>query len=350
MTGPAAKRARGSDEYGIAQRAMLIVHPHLHPRRSGVTAHVELIAKAQGELGEVKVLGQQLPPSLPHLTWGELWRRSGREWVLWHAHRNNELIWGALLRLLGRKLRLVYTSHSPRPVGRFTRFLLRFADQVVTLNRIAAEWVHHPSTIVQHGVDLSRFSPPDDRRAAFEALGVPGRHGVGVVGRVRPNKGQGDFVEAIAPLLETHPEWTPVLVGLTKDTGWAEGLKAKTKGRLVLAGEHRDVVPWYRGLSILVHPSYAEAFSMVLIEAMAAGCCVVATRIAAVPEVIEDGKTGFLFEPGDVEGLRRILERLLADPGLVETVGRAARAEAERRRGIEHEAKALLAVYQRAAT
>jgi hypothetical protein len=44
---------------------MLIVHPHLHPRRSGVTAHVELIASAQASMGEVKVLGQQLPESLP---------------------------------------------------------------------------------------------------------------------------------------------------------------------------------------------------------------------------------------------------------------------------------------------
>ncbi|MCA3012162.1 MAG: glycosyltransferase family 4 protein [Myxococcaceae bacterium] len=327
---------------------MVIVHPHLHPRRSGVTAHVELIARAQAALAEVKVLGQQLPDTLPHLTWGALWRRSGNERVLWHAHRNNELLWGALLRLLGRKLTVVYTSHSPRPVGRFTRFILRFADAVVTLNRIAAAWVHHPSTIVQHGVDLERFSPPVDRQAAFSALGWPGRLGIGVVGRVRPNKGQGDFVEALTPLLDAHPEWTPVLVGLAKgaDAGWAEGLKAKTAGRLVLAGEHRDVVPFYRGLSILVHPSYAEAFSMVLIEAMAAGCCVVATRIAAVPEVIEDGKTGFLFDPGDVEGLRRILARLMADPALVASVGRAAREEAERRRGIAHEAKALLAVYE----
>ncbi|MCA2979255.1 MAG: glycosyltransferase family 1 protein, partial [Myxococcaceae bacterium] len=205
---------------------MVIVHPHLHPRRSGVTAHVELIARAQAALAEVKVLGQQLPDTLPHLTWGALWRRSGNERVLWHAHRNNELLWGALLRLLGRKLTVVYTSHSPRPVGRFTRFILRFADAVVTLNRIAAAWVHHPSTIVQHGVDLERFSPPVDRQAAFSALGWPGRLGIGVVGRVRPNKGQGDFVEALTPLLDAHPEWTPVLVGLAKgaDAGWAEGL------------------------------------------------------------------------------------------------------------------------------
>jgi mannosyltransferase len=84
---------------------------------------------------------------------------------------------------------------------------------------------------------------------------------------------------------------------------------------------------------------------MVLIEAMAAGCCVVATRIAAVPEVIDDGRTGFLFEPGDVAGLRTILARLMGDSALVEQVGRAAAAEAQRRFGVEHEARALAQVY-----
>lgn len=330
---------------------MLIVHPHFHPRRSGATVHVELIAKAQGALREVKVIGEQMPPELPHITWRELWRRSGVERVLWHAHRNNELLWALLLRLLGRKLVIVFTSHSPRPVGYFTKFIIRFAEKVVTLNTIAAEWVKTASTIVQHGVDLTRFRVPDSRQQAFKALGLPGTSAIGVVGRVRPNKGQGDFVEAITPLLPRYPELTPVLVGLAKDgdAAWAEGLRQKSGGRVVLAGEHRDVVPFYQGFSILVHPSYAEAFSMVLIEAMATGCCVVATRIAAVPEVIEDGKTGFLFEPGDVNGLRRILEQLLADPALVERVGRAAREEAERRRSIEYEARALFEVYDAAA-
>lgn len=89
---------------------------------------------------------------------------------------------------------------------------------------------------------------------------------------------------------------------------------------------------------------------MVLIEAMATGCCVVATRIAAVPEVIDDGRTGFLFDPGDVEGLRKILEKLMHDPELVARVGAAAREEALKRFGVEIEAKKLMAIYYEAAS
>ncbi len=328
---------------------MLVVHPHFHPRRTGVTAHTELIVPALAALCEARGVGELLPPEVPRITLGEVWRRAGRETVVWHAHRNNELLWGYLFRLLGRRLKLVFTRHGSSPPGAFTRLLLRGLDALVTLNDEVASLVRRPSRIVQHGLDLARFRPPADRAAAWKALGLPGARGVGVVGRLREDKGQGDFVEAVSPLLEQHPEWTPVLVGLAKEPAWAEALRAKTGGRLVLAGEQRDVAPWYQGLSVVVHPSHGEAFSMVLIEAMASGCAVVATRLPAVPDVVDDGRTGFLFEPGDVAGLRALLERLLADPALVERVGRAAAEAAKARFGVEHEARALYEVYERVA-
>jgi len=327
---------------------MLVVHSHFHPRRTGVTAHTEEVVKALAPLCEVKVVGELMPEALPRMTLGELWRRAKREPVVFHAHRNNELLVALLFRALGRRLKIVYTSHNSRRPGRFTRLLVRFADALITLNQQGFGWIGRPSTVVHHGVSLDRFTPPADRAAAWRALGLPGTHGIGVVGRIREAKGQGDFVEAIAPLLERHPDWTPVLIGLAKpaEHKWVEGLRQRTNGRLQLPGEQRDVAPWYQGLSILVHPSYAEAFSMVLIEAMAAGCCVVVSKLPHVPAVVEHGRTGFLFEPGDVEGLRRILEELLADPTQVERVGRQAAEEAKARFGIEQEARKLHGVYR----
>jgi mannosyltransferase len=179
---------------------------------------------------------------------------------------------------------------------------------------------------------------------------VGGRYGVGVVGRVRPNKGQGDFVEAIRPLLRDFPEWKPVLVGLAKgkDVAWAEKLRDSTEGQLVLAGEHKNVVPWYQGMSILVHPSYGEAFSMVLVEAMASGCCPVVTRLPHVPAVIEHGRTGFMYEPGDVPALRELLTMLFREPERARQVGLNAAEEARQRFGVAHEARALAGVYQSA--
>lgn len=327
---------------------MLVVHPHFHPRHTGVTTHTIGVATALAPRCEVKVMGQLLPPELPRITFAELWRRAGREPVVFHAHRNNELLLGLFVRLLRRGLKLVYTRHGSYAPGWFTRTLMRLADAVVTLNDDAARQVRRPSTLVRHGVSTERFHPPEDRAAAWRALGLPGEHGVGVVGRIRADKGQGDFVEAIAPLLDRFPGWTPVLVGLARpgEQAWANELRAKTGGRLQLPGEQRDVAPWYRGLSIFVMPSHAESFGLVLLEAMASGCCVIASRLPHVPRYVEDGVTGFTFAPKDVDGLRRALEAAMADPQRAAEVGRAAAQAVRERFGIDDEARQLHDVYR----
>jgi mannosyltransferase len=173
---------------------------------------------------------------------------------------------------------------------------------------------------------------------------------VGVVGRIRPAKGQGDLVEAVRALLSELPEWRAVLVGQARgrDKAWARGLRASTDGGLVLAGEHADVVPWYQGLDIVVQASHGESFGLVLLEAMASGCCLVATRLPHVPGLVEHGRTGFLFEPGDVATLREHLRLLMREPERARAVGRNAAEEARARFGVAHEARALTRVYQEA--
>ena len=70
-----------------------------------------------------------------------------------------------------------------------------------------------------------------------------------------------------------------------------------------------------------------------------------ATRLEHHPEIVDHGRTGFLYEPGDVPALRRLLEELLENPQRAEEVGRNAAAEARRRFGIEHEVQDLLELY-----
>lgn len=326
----------------------LVIHPHFHNRRTGITRHVETVVPELSRSMETLTIGRSLEEGLPRIGWRALWRRLRHEPVVWHAHRNNELIAGLLLSLLGRQVKVVFTRHaSMRPSG-FTRLLARRAHRLVSLTSQVAEVMGLPSTIIAHGVDLTRFAPSPDRSAAWSRLGLGGRYGIGVIGRVRPAKGQGVFVEAIAPLLSKYPEWHPLLVGLAKgsEQAWAEQLRASTGGALSLVEEQSDVVPWYQGLSVLVHPSYTEGFSLVHLEALATGCCVVASRLPYLPDIIEHGRTGFLFEPGDVKGLRDILDMLMAEPERAHSVGRNAAEEARRRFGIEHEARALAELYE----
>jgi mannosyltransferase len=325
----------------------LVVHPHFHRRATGVTRHVESVVPELAREFETRTIGSNLSPSVPAIQWSELLTRLRGEPVIWHAHRNNELLVGLLLRLLNRKVKLVFTRHTSKPPSRYTRWLARSADALVSLTSEVEQAMALPSTIVGHGIDLTRFQPPTDREEAWRKLGQGGRYGIGVVGRIRKEKGQGDFIEAVRPLLPEHPEWKGVLVGLVKPAQrqWISSLLEGLGDRLVLAGEQSVIQPWYQGLSILVQPSYFEGYGLVHLEAMASGCCVVASHLKHVEAWIEHGRTGFFFEPGDVKGLRDVLSALMRDPQRVREVGQNAAEHARSRFGIEHEARALHALY-----
>ncbi len=322
---------------------MLVVHPHFHARRTGVTAHTEAIVPALGSGVETKALGELLD-TLPRTSWAEVWRRAGRDEVVWHAHRNNELLAGLVLRALRRHVRVVFTRHGSAPPGRYTRWLLRGADAVITLNTELAAQLGPRTRVIGHGIDLTRFTPPVDRAAARAAVKLPAARAFGVVGRVRPDKGQGDFAEAIGAL---SAEVTPVLVGLTRprDEAWASALVQRVPG-LLRVGEQRDVVPWFHAFDVVVQPSHAESYSLVIPEAMACGCAVVATALPAAPGLLEHGRTGFLYPVGDVAALREVLGQLVREPQVAAKVGRAAAEEARARLGVEHEARALAEVYR----
>ncbi|MGA2826516.1 MAG: glycosyltransferase, partial [Streptosporangiaceae bacterium] len=77
-----------------------------------------------------------------------------------------------------------------------------------------------------------------------------------------------------------------------------------------------DLVAAYHDADVLITPSRTEAFGMVLIEAMASGLPVVASRVDGIPEVVTDCETGFLTEPGDVAGFARKISKLFDDPAL----------------------------------
>jgi mannosyltransferase len=325
----------------------LVVHPHFHRRYTGITRHVESVVPELSRELETRAIGSHFGSSLPTIRWAELLGRIRREPVVWHAHRNNEMLVGMLLRLLGRRVKLVFTRHTSKAPSTFTRWLARNADALVSLTSEVAEVMALPSTIVSHGIDLGRFQPPAHREEAWRRLGLGGRYGVGVVGRIRKEKGQGDFIEAIRPLLPTYPEWRAVLVGLAKEAErqWVDSLSQGLGAGLVLAGEQSVIQPWYQGFSILVHPSYLEGYSLVHVEAMASGCCVVASRLKYLDTLIEHGRTGFFFEPGDVKGMRELLDMLMREPERAHEVGRNAAEHARSRCGIEHEAHALRDLY-----
>lgn len=155
---------------------------------------------------------------------------------------------------------------------------------------------------------------------------------LGIVGQLLPRKRHLLLVEALDILRARHPAASFRL----KIIGNSEGDYAGEVRRLVERLQLQAIVEWsgfftsrddiYRDLDVVVAPAIDEPFGMTIIEAGAYGLPVVAARSGGFPEVIVDGTTGFLFEPGKPESLVATLARIVADPALRAQVGCAGRA------------------------
>jgi mannosyltransferase len=283
----------------------------------------------------------------------KLWRRATP--LIWHARRNNEMIAGVMLRFLGWPLKLVFTSAAQRHHSWTTRWLIRRMDAIIATSELSASYLKRSATVITHGVDTDVYAPPADRAAAFAESGLPGRYAIGCFGRVRAQKGSDVFVEAMCRLLPRYPDFTAVLVGAitVEQTAFASELKqrivaAGLRSRIVVTGELdiAEVQRWYRRLTIYAFTSRNEGFGLTLIEAMAAGAALVASRAGAAELVIEDGVTGILTPPGDAEALVAALEPLLREPARAVAMGVRARGRVEERFSLDAEANRIAEVYR----
>lgn len=141
---------------------------------------------------------------------------------------------------------------------------------------------------------------------------------VGVVCALRPEKGLPTLVEAFARVHASHPGLKLAVVG----SGACEPELRTLAGNLGIAADcvfhpaTTDVAGWLRGIDIFVLPSLTEALSNSLMEAMACGCCAVASRVGGNPELVAHLETGLLFEPRDAAGLAAGLGLLIEQPAL----------------------------------
>src|SRR6195952_2365150 len=337
-----------------ADRLQLIV-PNLHRRYSGVTATNRMVAPKLAIMFRAAWLGPDAPAGIAQGSSLDLLRLWGRQApLIWHARRNNEMIAGVVLRALGWPLKLVFTSAAQRHQTWITRWLLERMDAIIATSDASAAFVQRQTTVVPHGVDTDRYAPPPDRAAAFAEAGLPGRYAIGCFGRVRAQKGTDGFVGAMCRLLPRYPDFAAVIVGaITVDqSGFANDLKkrietAGLQSRIVILGEVpiEEVERWYRRLTIYAFTSRNEGFGLTLIEAMSSGAALVASRAGAAEFVVEDGVTGVLTPPGDVDALAAALEPLLRDPAAAAAMGARARARVIAEFSLDAEAGRIAGVY-----
>jgi len=337
-------------------RDLQVIVPNLHWRYTGVTATSRMVSPHLAKLFRAAWLGTDVPEGIGWMGFADLlrlWRRPKP--LIWHARRNNEMIAGWLLRALGWPLKLVFTSAAQRRHTWLTRWLIRRMDAVIATSSISASYLKRASVVVMHGVDTDVYAPPADRAAAFAESGLPGRYAIGCFGRVRAQKGSDLFVDAMLRLLPRYPDFMAVMVGaITPDQMmFANDLKKRIEAaglasRIVITGELpvEEVQRWYKRLTIYAFASRNEGFGLTLIEAMAVGAALVASRAGAAELVVEDGVTGVLTSPGDANALVAALEPLMRDPVSAATMGERARAHVLEKFSLDAEAEGIARVYR----
>jgi glycosyltransferase involved in cell wall biosynthesis len=169
------------------------------------------------------------------------------------------------------------------------------------------------------------------------------------LGALCREKGLEELVRAFARL--TNPARL-ALVGPEVQDGFVARLRSMATelgvdGSLLIPGAARgaDKDAWLERATVFVLPSHSEGQPISILEAMAAGLPVVASRVGAIPTMIESGLSGLLVNPGDVDGLARAIDRLLGDDGLRERMAAAGRAQCEQRFGMDRAVRQLRALY-----
>jgi glycosyltransferase involved in cell wall biosynthesis len=183
--------------------------------------------------------------------------------------------------------------------------------------------------VIPYGFDFTaeRYRPAEAAEVAAvrRSLGLEGAFVVGNVGRHHPLKGQTDLVEAFARLATTHPAARLLMVG---DGPARAALQARASAlgvaeRVVFTGWRRDVARLLGAMDVLAHPTRHEAFSQLMVEALAHARPLVISRVAGVPDCVEEGRTAVVVPPGDVEALEGALRWVAAHPEAARQMGEA---------------------------
>jgi len=193
--------------------------------------------------------------------------------------------------------------------------------------------------ILPNSIGVDKFSPRKWSHEVRQQLGAEETDIlVGIVGRLDPQKGQKECIEAFAKLRKTAPAMKiklAVVGGCTPDSGMTylkeleETVRANNLQLDVVFAGHRDDIPTVMAsLDVFVLNSYREAFGFVLVEAMMSGTAVVATNSGGVPDVLRDGKFGTLVPPRDTDALAEALKQLALDSDLRSTMSEKARGYA----------------------
>jgi glycosyltransferase involved in cell wall biosynthesis len=261
-----------------------------------------------------------------------------------------------------RRPYLVSTVHSSRVRSVEDRQLIRNLtpemDQLIAVSKAIERKIadeHRegaPVRLIYNGVDLERYDHQEPCCTLRDDYGMePGSQIVGVVARLEPAKGHRTLFAAWPWVLRRAPNAYLLVVGEGSLRDELEQLASALRigHRVIFTGRRDDVPAVTAALDVAVLPSYREAQGLSILEAMALSRPVVATNVGGIPEMVENGVSGLLVAPHDVEALAIAVSRLLTDHPYADTLARAGHDLVHDRFCIELMVKAIEQVYDEGA-
>lgn len=242
----------------------------------------------------------------------------------------------------------------------FSRFenLANLAADAVMVNSLAVaedvrrteRFVGKKMFLVYNGIDAAPSpseglppSPPADLGIPSDAVLIP------YVANIREDKAHLCLVDAARSVAAACPSARILFVGREGSEAAPVREKIRALGleeTVLLAGPRRDVPSILASSRIVAHPGEQEGFSNAILEAMAAGLPVVASRAGGNPEAVVEGETGFLVSPGDAKAFAQAILRLIEDPGLAKRMGDAGRRRVAERFSLVRMVADLELVYE----
>lgn len=246
------------------------------------------------------------------------------------------------LKLARKKIPLVLIKHigtmNPK-TDLFHRGIYRNVDFIIAISKVIRNNIiaTHPITaekvsVIHHGVDFSRFQRTESGRNSVRNEFQIKSHEllIGIVGRLQAAKGHFEFIEMAKNVAQKFPQVKFIIVGEATRGEEAEAQKIQSAAletglgeRMILSGYRQDVPNLFAAMDIFVFPSHAEAFGLVLIEAMGMKLPVISSNCDGVLDIVVDQETGFLVPPKSVPALIDTVGTLITDEKLRRKMGEA---------------------------
>lgn len=358
---PPAAEFKGQEELGARAETFYVIEAARNPLRL-LSAHGRALVRSPGTwLRTLALAFRMRAPGLKALLWQIFYfleagvladhLRQNRVRHL-HNHFGNSSCSVAVLAAELAGIPFSFTEHGPAIFFEVDRWSLpekiaraafvvaitHFCRSQLMLFSRPADWPK--ITIVHCGV-----TPEAYRRD-------PGGNGkrMAFVGRLDPVKGALLLIEAMARVLKSHPDASLTLAG---DGPARAGAEARARalgieGSVRFAGfmTQGQVADLLAQSDMLVLPSFAEGLPVVYMEALASRIPVVASRVAGVQELVEDGVTGYTIPPGDVDSLTDRILRLMDDPATARAMGEAGRKAVEAQHDVRKEGAWLAEIFR----